>query len=145
MTTARRIRMKTTRGLSLGLLTGLVLMALSLASCGQNSDKNLKSENKSIGSDTSSGDHATNSWPQAQNSQMVPDEVLVKFNPDTQPQIIERIQNELQLKTIRKFRSSNLFLMKITDGTAVEAVIQKLKTYSVVEYAEPNYVVKANP
>ena len=137
--------MKTTRGLSLGLLTGLVLMALSLASCGQNSDKNLKSGNKSIGSDISSGDHAANSWPQAQNSQMVPDEVLVKFNPDTQPQIIERIQNELQLKTVRKFRSSNLFLMKITDGTAVEAVIQKLKTYSVVEYAEPNYVVKANP
>ena len=145
MTTARRIRMKTTRGLSLGLLTGLVFMALSLANCGQNSDKNLKSENKSMGSDISSGDHAANSWPQAQNSQMVPDEVLVKFNPDTQPQIIERIQNELQLKTIRKFRSSNLFLMKITDGTAVEAVIQKLKTYSVVEYAEPNYVVKANP
>jgi hypothetical protein len=137
--------MKTTRGLSLGLLTGLVLMALSLANCGQNSDKNLKSENKSMGSDISNGDHTANSWPQAQNSQMVPDEVLVKFNPDTQPQIIERIQNELQLKTVRKFRSSNLFLMKITDGTAVEAVIQKLKTYSVVEYAEPNYVVKANP
>ena len=137
--------MKATRGLSLSLLTGLVLVVLSLACCGQNSDKNLKSENKSIGPDISRGNHAENSWPQAQNSRMVPDEVLVKFNPDTQPQIIDRIQIELHLRTVRKFRSSNLFLMKITDGTAVEAVIQKLKTYSVVEYAEPNYVVKANP
>jgi hypothetical protein len=145
MTAARRICGKMIRGSNLGLLTGLVLVALSLACCGQNSDKNLKSDNKSIGSDISSGGHAASSWPQAQNSQMVPGEVLVKFNPDTQPQVIESIQVEMRLETVRKFRSPNLFLMKITDGTAVEAIIRKLKTYSAVEYAEPNYAVKANP
>jgi hypothetical protein len=34
--------------------------------------------------------------------------------------------------------------MKITDGATVEAIIEKLKTYQAVKYAEPNYVVKAN-
>ena len=77
--------------------------------------------------------------------QMVPDEVLVKFNPDAQPETIERIQAELRLATLRQFHSTNLFLMKITDGSAVEAIVSKLKAYPAVEYAEPNYVVKANP
>jgi hypothetical protein len=145
MTTARRICVKMTRGSSLGLLAGLVLVVLPLVCCGQNSNNNLKSINKSTGSDLNGGNHAANARPQAQNPQIVPDEVMVKFNADTAPETIETIQAELQLETIRKFRSPNLFLMKITDGTAVEAIIRKLKTYPAVEYAEPNYVVKANP
>jgi hypothetical protein len=145
MTNARRLWMKTTRGSSLGLLMGLALVVLTLACCGQNSNNSLKSENKSMGSNSGGGENAENSWPRAQNSQIVPDEVLVKFKPDTLPEIIESIRVEFQLETVRKFRSSNLFLMKITDGTPVETIIQKLKTYPDVEYAEPNYVVKANP
>jgi hypothetical protein len=43
---------------------------------------------------------------------------------------------------MRQFSSPNLFLMKITDGSPVDAVIKKLKTYEAVKYAEPNYVVK---
>jgi hypothetical protein len=145
MTIARRIRMKKTRGSNLSLLAGLVLVVLALACCGQNNNNNLKADKKPIDSKSNSGDPAANSRHQAQNSQFVPDEVLVKFDPDTQPETIERIQAELQLETVRKFRSPNLFLMKITDGTAVEAIIQKLKAYPAVKYAEPNYVVKANP
>jgi len=146
MSTARRIRVKMTKRSSLGLLTGLVFVVLALVCCGQNSNNNLKSINRPTGSGINSGNHAANSRPaQAQNSQMVADEVLVKFIPDTAPQTIVRIQAELQLEMIRKFRSSDLFLMKITDGSAVEAIIRKLKTYPAVQYAEPNYVVKANP
>jgi hypothetical protein len=144
MTIARRI-LKMTKGLSLSLLAGLVLVVLPLVCCGQNNNNNLKSDNKPIDSDISNGNRAANSRPQAQNAQIVPDEVLIKFSPDTQPETIARIQAELQLEALRKFRSPNLFLMKITDGTAVEAIIRKLKTYPAVEYAEPNYVVKANP
>lgn len=144
MTIARRI-LKMTKGSSLSLLAGLVLVVLPLVCCGQNNNNNLKSDNKPIDSNISNGNRAANSRPQAQNAQIVPDEVLIKFSPDTQPETIARIQAELQLEALRKFRSPNLFLMKITDGTAVEAIILKLKTYPAVEYAEPNYVVKANP
>lgn len=134
MTVAQRIRMKMTRGSDLALLLSLVLVILPPAGCGQNSNPNNDSGNRGAGS-----------LPQAQNTQIIADEVLVKFSPDTEPEIIERIQTELQLETIRKFHSPGLFLMKITGGTAVEAIIRKLKAYPVVEYAEPNYVVKANP
>jgi hypothetical protein len=144
MTIARRI-LKMTGGSGLLLVAGLALVVLSLVCCGQNNNNNLKSDNKPMDSDNSSGNRAANSRPEAQNAQIVPDEVLVKFNPDTQPETIARIQADLQLEALRKFRSPNLFLMKITDGTAVEAIIRKLKTYPAVKYAEPNYVVKANP
>ena len=145
MTTARRIRMKMTKGSTLTLVAGLFLVVFFLACCGQNNNNHMKSGNKLMGSDAGNPNQAANSQPQARNSQMVPDEVLVKFVPGTEPETIEHIQAELQLKTVRKFRSLNLFLLKITDGTAVETIIEKLKTYPAVAYAEPNYVVKANP
>jgi hypothetical protein len=85
------------------------------------------------------------SQSQDQPQQYVPHEVLVKFNPDTKPETIARIQAELKLEKVREFRSPNLFLMKITDGTSVAAIIDMLKAYEAVKYAEPNYVVQANP
>jgi hypothetical protein len=142
MTIAWRIRMKRS---GTSLLASMVFIVLSLVCCGQNNNNHLKSGNKLINSDIGNGNQAANPRPQAQNPQYVADEVLVKFTPDTRSDAINRIQAQLRLETVRKFRSPNLFLMKITDGTAVEAIIQKLKTYSAVEYAEPNYVVKANP
>lgn len=145
MTVSRRMWMKMTKDSGLSLLTCLVVVVLSLICCGQNNNHNLQSPDKPIKTDISGANQAANNRPQVQNSQMVPDEVLVKFIADTQTETIERIQAELRLETVRKFRSANLFLMKITDGTAVEAIIGKLKTYPAVEYAEPNYVVKANP
>ena len=69
---------------------------------------------------------------------------MIKFNPEADPEAIARIQAELKLEKMREFRSPNLFLMKITDGSSVEAVIEKSKTYAEITYAEPNYVVKAN-
>ena len=145
MSTARPIRIKMSCSTGPGLLAGLVLLVLPLVCCGQNSNNNSNLLNKPIDSGIFGGDRAANSRPPAQGSQIVPDEVLVKFNPDTEPETIEGIQAEMHLETVRKFRSSNLFLMKILDGTAVDAIIRKLKTYPAVEYAEPNYVVKANP
>jgi hypothetical protein len=71
------------------------------------------------------------------------DEILVKFKPGTDADTIEAIRAALNLEIMRKFSSPNLFLMKITDSSPVEAVIEKLKTYEAVKYAEPNYVVKA--
>jgi hypothetical protein len=133
-----------TKRLRYGLCAGLIFFILPLACNGQNSNNNLKSEIKTVESKMRSADQAGISQPQGQPRQYVPHEVLVKFNPDTDLQTIARIQEQMNLETIRKFRSPNLFLMKITDGAAVEAVIKELKTYQAVKYAEPNYVVKAN-
>ena len=134
-----------TKSLRYSLCAGLIFFILPLACNGQNGNNNLKSRNKTIESDIKSADRTGISKPQSQPQQYVPHEVLVKFNPDTDPQTIVRIQAELKLEKVREFRSPNLFLMKITDGTSVAAIIEKLKTYEEVKYAEPNYVVKANP
>ena len=85
------------------------------------------------------------SQPEAQRHGYVRDEVLVKFKPGTDAESIERIWSTLKLETVRKFASPNLFLMKITDGSSVPSVIEQLKTYKTVKYAEPNYVVKTGP
>ena len=133
-----------TKRLRYSLCAGLFFFILPLACNGQNSNNNLKSENKTVESKMRSADRTGISQPQGQPQQYAPHEVLVKFKPDTDPQTIARIQAELKLETIRKFRSPNLFLMKITQGASVEAIIGKLKTYQAVKYAEPNYAVKAN-
>ena len=82
------------------------------------------------------------SQPQGQRQPYVLNEVLVKFKPGVEEDAIEGIRAASNLEIIRKFSSPNLFLMKITDGSSVEAVIEQLKTYEAVKYAEPNYVVK---
>ena len=122
----------------------LIFFILPLACNGQHSNNELKSKNKTVESNIRSANRTGISQPQDQSRKYVPHEVLVKFNPDTDPQNIARIQAELKLEMIRQFRSPNLFLMRITDGTSVERVIEKLKTFQFVKYAEPNYVVKAN-
>jgi hypothetical protein len=81
--------------------------------------------------------------PEGRQQTHVFDQILVKFKSAADADTIERIRAALNLKTMRKFSSPNLFLMKITDGSPVEAVIEKLKTYEAVKYAEPNYVVKS--
>jgi len=143
MAKKRRIRKKMTKGFGFCVLAGLIFLILPLACNGQN-DNNLKSNKKTTESGIKKADQAGIAQPQAQQHEYVPHEVLVKFNPDTNPETIARIQAELKLEKVREFRSPNLFLMKITDGTSVEAIIEKLKTYEEVKNAEPNYVVKAN-
>ena len=108
-----------------------------------NGNNKLKSKGKTIEPNIQRADRAETIKPKGQPRQYVPNEVLVKFKSDASPKTIERIQTELKLETIREFRSPNLFLMKITDGTGVEAMIDRLQIYDEVEYAEPNYVVKA--
>lgn len=71
-----------------------------------------------------------------------PDEVLVGFRQGTDPGEIESIQKDLHLETIRIVSGRNIYLMKILDGSPVEAVIEKLRRYRQVSLAEPNYLRK---
>ena len=125
-------------------LAGLLFLVFPLACEGQY-HYNPNSKNKTAQSGIRKAEHSgVRQQPEPQHP-YVPQQVLVKFNPDADPETIARIQAELKLEKISEFRSDKLFLMKIVDGTSVEAIIAKLKTYPAVNYAEPNYVVKANP
>ena len=145
MTKTRGIKKGMTKIVCFGLYAGLIFFILPLACNGQHDNNTLKSSNKTIESKIKRADQTGISQPQGQPQQYVPHEVLVKFNPDINPETIAEIQAQLKLEMVREFRSPNLYLMKITDGTSVEAIIKMLKTYEEVKYAEPNYVVKANP
>lgn len=129
----------------IGLFAGLIII-LVLACCAQTDNRdnnNQQLEHKSSESDIKRTSQTGISQPQDKQQPYVLDEVLVKFKPGTDADTIARIRADLNLKTMRKFSSPNLFLMKITDGSAVESVIKQLKAYEAVKYAEPNYVVKA--
>jgi hypothetical protein len=130
-----------TRGVAI--FTGLFIIMM-LACGGRTGSGNPQPEQKSVESGTKRIAQTGISQPENRQQTHVLDEILVKFKPGTDADTIDRIRAAFSLKTIRTFSSPNLFLMKITDGSAVEAVIEKLKIHEAVKYAEPNYVVKAN-
>jgi hypothetical protein len=74
----------------------------------------------------------------------VPGQVLVKFKDGVDEQAIQIIKEASSLETIRVVRRPNLFLMRIVNESSVEAVIQRLKEFPEVSYAEPNYRVTAH-
>jgi hypothetical protein len=140
MARKNRMRKNATRGA--GLFTCLFIITV-LACGGRTGGVNAQPEQKSFESGTRRTVQTGISQSQGRQQKHVLDEILVKFKPGTEANTIEEIRAALNLKTMRKFSSPNLFLMKITDGSPVESVIEKLKTYEAVKYAEPNYVVKA--
>ena len=71
----------------------------------------------------------------------VPGQVLVKFKDGVDEQAIQTIKEAMSLETIRVVRRPNLFLMRIVNESSVEAVIERLRDFPEVSYAEPNYRV----
>jgi hypothetical protein len=138
---ARTNRIRKNAAVGVGLFIILVLACGGQS--GNSSNNNQQLEQKAAGSGVKHTGRTGISQPEGQQQPFVLDEVLVKFKPGTDADAIERIRTALNLETIRKFSSPNLFLMKITDSSSVEAVIEQLKTYEAVKYAEPNHVVKA--
>jgi len=124
------------------LLANLFLV-LFLACCGQTAETGGPQQGQTpVQPQVQGANQATMPQPEGQQFPYAPDEVLVKFKPETSAKTIARIKEELKLETIRQFSSPNLFLMKITDGAPVEATINRLNNHEAVKYAEPNYGVK---
>jgi hypothetical protein len=137
-----RIRQRVKK--STHLWVGLFLI-IFLACCGQTAETGSPQPGKTAAQTQVKGAHqSTASQPEGQRFPYPPDEVLVKFKPETDAKTIARIQSELKLETIKKFANPNLFLMKITDGATVETTVKRLTGHEDVTYAEPNYGVKTN-
>ena len=143
MARTNRIRKNAAGGACLFAGFIIILVLACSAQTGNNNKNNQQLKQKLSESEIKRTGQTGILQPNDRQQPYVLDEVLVKFKPDTEAETIARIQNELNLKTMRNFSSPNLFLMKITDGSPVESVIKQLETYEAVKYAEPNYVVKA--
>ncbi len=143
MTTSRlRGRIRQSVIASTHLWAGLIL-TLFLACCGQTAETGAPQPGKTEEQPRIKGaQQSTMPQPASQRFPFLPDQVLVKFKPETDAKTIAQIQSELKLETIQKFSSPNLFLMKIADGATVESTIKRLTSHEDVIYAEPNYGVK---
>ena len=142
---ATRNWMRKNAVVGVGLFAGFIIILVLACSAQTGNSNNNNPQRKQKSSESKIKPIGQTGILQPKNKQQpyVLDEVLVKFEPGTDADTIARIQAGLNLKTMREFSSPNLFLMKITDGSSVEAVIKQLNTYEAVKYAEPNYVVKA--
>ena len=76
-----------------------------------------------------------------QEQSYVPGQVIVKFKDGVDEQAIQTIKEAMSLETIRIIRRPSLFLMRIVNESSVEAVIERLRDFPEVSYAEPNYRV----
>jgi hypothetical protein len=112
----------------------LLLLPLLAASCaGQGKDSGARGGSETQTMETKVGEPA-------ERGRYAPGEILVKFREGTDERTMTRIQQEAHLETIRVISSPNLYLMKIVDDTPVEEMVERLRSYGEVAYAEPNYV-----
>jgi hypothetical protein len=136
---ARKNRSRKNAAVGVGLF--IILLLACGGQTGNSSNNNQPTQQKEVSGVKRIGQTGI-TQPEGQRQPYVLNEVLVKFKPGVDGTAIERIRAALNLEIIRKFSSPNLYLMKITDGSSVEAVIEQLKTVEAVKYAEPNYVVQ---
>jgi len=66
-------------------------------------------------------------------------QVLVRFRDGIEPEEIERIAKQAGLRILRAVSPDRLYLMGITDGSPVENMLERLKGFPEIVYAEPNH------
>jgi len=74
-------------------------------------------------------------------AESVPDEILVKYKPD-RSQSIDYLESKHKLKEIKYFDFIDVHHYKI-DGSQKITILDQLNSDPSVEYAEPNYLVRA--
>jgi hypothetical protein len=122
--------------MSYAVATPIVLLLVLAAACvGQGNAMGVKG-----GSGVEKMGEKTGQWRGTERGGYAPGEVLVTFREGTDEGTIARIRQEAHLETIRVVSTPNLYLMKIVDGTPVEEMVERLRRYGEVAYAEPNFV-----
>ena len=116
----------------------IVLLSISCADLHSDVQEKAASHPQAIGIQASDQPRPSPAGGETKN--YVPGEILVKFQDGTTDQTKEAIQREVHLETIRIVSKPNLYLMKILDGSPVARVVERLRTFKGVQYAEPNYV-----
>ena len=70
----------------------------------------------------------------------VPGEVLVQLRDDANEETIVAIERSYHVTVKQVLIPARLYLMKITDGSPVQDLIDRLRNNKAIEYAEPNYI-----
>ena len=73
----------------------------------------------------------------------VPGEVLVKWKEKTSAYSIRYLKSAMGLKATKTFHSIGVQHLRIPTSIHIDEVLGKLRANPLVEYAEPNYIVRA--
>ena len=83
--------------------------------------------------------------PPAADAEFVPDEVIVRFRPHLSAQAMAALLRELGLELRKPLGPERAYLLRITDGSAVPAMVERLRARAEVESAAPNRIARLNP
>jgi hypothetical protein len=122
----------------------LIIFVLTISCASQKSEGQEKLAQPPRDIEIHGNDQPKLATPGGERKNYVPGEILVKFHDGTKEKAIRAIKSDLHLETIRLVSKPNLYLMKILDGSSVENVLERLRKYQEVKYAEPNYVRTRN-
>ena len=75
-----------------------------------------------------------------QSASYVPGEVLVRFAEDADEETIAAIEKKYYVTVKKVLIPARLYLMKITDDSTVQDILDRLLNNKAIEYAEPNYL-----
>jgi len=73
----------------------------------------------------------------------VPGQVLVKFNDEVSAERIDEIIFEMDCQIIKVLRRVNVHHISLPEDLSVEGAIDRFSDYPEVNYAKPNYKVRA--
>jgi thermitase len=69
-----------------------------------------------------------------------PDEVLVKFKPDSSAEAVAAVRGEMGLEKIKEIPKLGVTLYRIKSRLTATELVERYKDNPHIEYIEPNYV-----
>jgi subtilisin family serine protease len=119
----------------------IIIGVLGLISCGSGSQQNRSEQSTAIHSTAGPAGEA----PAKKNvsAKYVPGEVLVKFKSGASITSMNKLHSVLGAGKIRDLRHLGIHQMKLPEDVTVEEAVQVYRSDPSVEFAEPNYIVKA--
>jgi hypothetical protein len=83
--------------------------------------------------------------PSESEEEYVPNQIIVKFKPETPVEAQEQLHKKLGTVVIQTSPSAGFQVLQIPEGKTVAEMVTIYSEQSIVEYAEPNYIEHISP
>lgn len=81
--------------------------------------------------------------PAYQDQELGTKQIIVKFKTDASQSQIDSLTKELGFEKVKEIPELNIKVYKLVPGMSMDEAIRKCQKNSCVEYAEPDYEVRA--
>lgn len=121
----------------------IVFAILGLVSCGSGGGPE-RSEQSAGAHLSRAGVSGSPAAAKARSSRYVPGQVLVKFRSGAPAIAVKALHNSLRAGKIKDIRHLGIVQMKLPDSVSVTEAVRVYQSDPNVEFAEPNYIVRAS-